>query len=96
MKNLQWYDFTLVANCLQTVELTAISLYKQHENIAHDTEPIQRLTGLAADTSSVNAKATMQIPRGAGRDRGHHASSEPPKPRHIREALTSCSFTLKE
>lgn len=64
MKNTQWYGFTLVANCLQTVKLTAISLYKQHENIAHATEPVQRLTGLAADTSYVNAKVTRQILRG--------------------------------
>lgn len=59
------YGFTLVANCLQTVKLTAISLYKQHENIAHATEPISSLTGLAADTSYVNDKATGQILRGA-------------------------------
>lgn len=65
MKTPQWYGFTLIANCLQTVEVTAISLYKQRENIAHATEPIQCLTGLAADTSYVNVKATRQILRSA-------------------------------
>lgn len=65
MKNLQWYGFTVIVNCLQTVELTTISLYKQLENIAHATEPMQCLTGLAVNTSYVNAKATRQILRGA-------------------------------
>ncbi len=79
MKTPTWYDFTPVANWLQRVKLTAISLYKQRENIAYATEPIHCLTGLAANTSYVNAKATMQweVP---GRELGHHANSEHLKP----------------
>lgn len=46
-------------------ELTAISLYKQRKNIAHATKPASSLTGLAADTSYVNGKASRQILRGA-------------------------------
>lgn len=65
MKNPQSCGFTLIANCLQTVKLTAISSYKQHENIVQATKPVQCLSGLAADTSYVNAKATRQILRGA-------------------------------
>lgn len=64
---------TLTENCLQTVKLTAISLCKQHENMAQATEPERCLTDLAADTTYVNAKATRQILRGARQGPGPNA-----------------------
>lgn len=39
------YGFILAANYLQTVEMTAISLYKHQENIVNVPEPIQSLAG---------------------------------------------------
>lgn len=65
-KHLHRYGFTLIENCLQRVEFTAISLYKQQGSIAYATQPVQCPTGLATDTSYVNAKAMSR-----------HASSAP-------------------
>ena len=91
------YGFTLVANCLQTVELPAISLYKQYESIAHATEPIESLTGLAADPQ------VMQKQRGQGRswevpagNRGHYCQLWTSEARHFRDTPTSGSITLSE
>lgn len=55
---------TLVENCLQTSESTAISLYKHHEyGPCYQANTVS--TGQAANTSYVDGLATKQIVRGA-------------------------------